>query len=102
MPPWRENPDVDDGETDVLIGERTFKIGSQFVRNARPEPLSLEIASIETGFSPCTARAARPPASEGIDSIATGHWTMEFRLVFLLVRKAIRKLTTYHTQGGRR
>ena len=38
----------------------------------------------------------------GIDSIATGHWTIEFRAVFSMVRKGIRKMTTYHTQGDGR
>src|SRR4051812_50199433 len=32
----------------------------------------------------------------GIDFIATGHWTIEFRAVFSMVRKGIRKMTTYH------
>jgi hypothetical protein len=40
--------------------------------------------------------------ADGIDSIATGHWTIEFRVVFSVVCKGIRKMTTYHTQGGGR
>jgi hypothetical protein len=36
----------------------------------------------------------------GIDSIAEGHWTIEFRIVFSVVRKGIQKMMTCHTQGG--
>jgi len=39
---------------------------------------------------------------DGIDFIATGHWTIEFRGRNLLVCKGIRKMTTYHIRGGRR
>src|SRR2546423_1380739 len=35
----------------------------------------------------------------GIDSMATGHWTIEFQVVFLVVCKGIRKMTRYHTHG---
>ncbi|WP_454621138.1 hypothetical protein [Bradyrhizobium cenepequi] len=39
---------------------------------------------------------------DGIDSIATGDWTIQFRGRILLVCKGIRKMTTYHAQGGGR
>jgi uncharacterized OsmC-like protein/alpha-beta hydrolase superfamily lysophospholipase len=36
-----------DGEADVRIGERTFKISRQFVEDVRREPLSHDIASLQ-------------------------------------------------------
>jgi len=42
----------------------------------------------------CTAPLIFARCVDGIDSIATGHWTIEFRVRFSVVCKGIRKMTT--------
>ena len=49
----------------------------------------------------CSAPLIFPRRVGGIDSIAEGHWTIDFAVLFSLICKGILKMTISHPSGAR-